>query len=89
MATRSLRSERVVEVSEMGRFAQHDPGFGGRRRNRTSRRTALDFDEPQLRRRRWWIDEEDREDEGEDWWLDLDEDEWIGGDDDRDDFGGD
>ncbi len=73
----------MVEVSEMGRFAQHDPGFGGRRSNRTSRPTALDFDEPQ----RWWIDEEDREDEGEDWWLDLDEDEWIRRDDESDDFG--
>ena len=71
----------------MGRFEQDDPGFGGRMRNRNSRFTALDFDEPRRRRRRWWVDEEDREDEGEDWWLDLDEDEWISRDDDRDDFG--
>ncbi len=71
----------------MGRFAQDDPSFGGRMRTRNSRPTALDFDKPQIRRRRRWIDEEDRENEGEDWWLDLDEDEWIRGDDDRDDFG--
>ncbi len=76
----------MVEVSEMGRFAQHDPGFGGRRRSRNSR-IALDFDEPRRRRRHQWIDEEGREDEGEDWWLDLDEDEWIRRDDDKDDFG--
>ncbi len=56
----------------MGRFAQHDPGFGDRRRSRNSR-IALDFDEPRRRRRDQWIAEEDNEDEGEDWWLDLDE----------------
>ena len=76
----------MVEVGEMGRFAQHDSGFGRRMRSRKSR-IALDFDEPRPRRRPWWIDEEDRVDEGEDWWLDLDEDEWIRRDDDRDDFG--
>ena len=77
----------MVEVSEMGRFAQDDPGFGGRMRTRNGRPTALDFDKPQIRRRRRWIDEEGREDEGEDWWLDLDEDEWIRRDDESDDFG--
>ncbi len=77
----------MVEVSEMGRFAQHDPGFGGRMRTRNSRPTALEFDEPRRRRRRRWKYEEGREDEGEDWWLDLDEDEWIHRDDDLDEFG--
>ncbi len=69
----------------MGRFAQHDSGFGRRRRRRDDKSTALDFDEPRRRRRRQ-RDEDDWADEDEDWWLDLDEDEWIRRDD-HDDFG--
>ncbi len=69
----------------MGRFAQHDSAFGGRRRRRHDKQTAFDFDEPRRPRRRQ-RDEDDWTDEDEDWWLDRDDDEWIHTDD-HDDFG--